>query len=166
MKKTHIRSETAPPYAATLSAPINEDQIIAQALEILARRHRKGAPLSSPADTAAFLQLQLAEREREFFAVLFLNSQHRVIALEELFAGTIDGAAIYSREVVKRALQLNSAAVILAHNHPSGIPEPSQADIAITGRIREALSLVDIRTLDHVIVGTSGTVSFAERGLI
>jgi DNA repair protein RadC len=104
--------------------------------------------------------------EREVFGCLFLDNRHRLIALEEMFLGTIDGASVHPREVVKRALKLNAAAVILAHNHPSGVAEPSQADELITARIRDALALVDIRVLDHLVVGGTTVTSFAERGLI
>jgi len=145
---------------------MTHDQIIQKALRILQDRHAPGKELGSPADTAAYLRLTLAERQREFFAVLFLDNRHRVLALEELFSGTIDGCSVHVREVVKRALALNSAAVILAHNHPSGVCEPSMADQNITRRIQDALALVDIRTLDHVVVSFAGHVSFAERGLM
>ena len=104
--------------------------------------------------------------QREVFAVLFLDSQHRLIQYKELFYGTIDAAAIYPREIVKAALKVNAAACILAHNHPSGVTEPSQADILITSRIKKALDLVDVRLLDHFVVGDGSPVSLAERGQI
>ena len=113
-----------------------------------------------------FLVAQLAHREAEVFALLLLDSQHQLIAFRELFQGTIDGAAVYPREVVKIALQNNAAAVILAHNHPSGIAEPSEADKVITRQLKNALALLDIRTLDHMIVGDNQVVSLAERGLL
>lgn len=143
-----------------------EDDIVAQALAILERRHRRGQPLSCPADTFAFLRLQLGELEREVFVVVFLDNRHRVLAREMLALGTIDGASVHPREVVKAALRHNAAAVILAHNHPSGVAEPSQADEHITRRLREAMQLVDVRVLDHVVVAAGGCVSFAERGLL
>lgn len=108
---------------------------------------------------------KLSAYEREVFAVMLLDSQHRLIAFQELFFGTIDAASVYPREVVKAALQSNAAAVIFAHNHPSGDPEPSQADRAITTRLIAALNLIDVRVLDHIVVGQAA-VSFAERGLI
>ena len=108
---------------------------------------------------------RLRDNPAEVFACLFLDNRHRVIAYEELFRGTIDGASVHPREVVKRALHFNTAAVILAHNHPSGIAEPSQADERITQRLKDALALVDIRLLDHMIIGDD-VVSFAERGLL
>jgi DNA repair protein RadC len=100
------------------------------------------------------------------FGVLFLDSQHRLIEYKEMFNGTIDGAAVYPREVVKEALRLNAAAVVFGHNHPSGIPEPSQADRKITDRLIEALKLVDIRVLDHLVIGNQSTISFASRGYL
>jgi len=112
-----------------------------------------------------FVRLKLAGLESESFFIAFLTSQHGLIAFEEMFRGTIDGAAVYPREIVKAVLKHNAAAVILAHNHPSGIPEPSQADIAITRKIKTALDTIDVRTLDHFIVGNT-VVSLAERGLI
>jgi DNA repair protein RadC len=136
------------------------------ALRVLAARHEKGQPLGSPGQTQAYLRLHLAERPNEVFVCLYLDNRHRVIALEELFQGTIDGASVHPREVVRRALQVNAAALILAHNHPSGVAEPSQADLRITQRLKEALALVDIRVLDHVVVAAEGSVSLAERTLL
>ena len=122
--------------------------------------------LTSPRAVRDYLAVHYAGQEREVFGVLFLDTRHRLIAIEELFLGTVDGASVHPREVVKRALQLNAAAVILAHNHPSGVAEPSQADELITVRLRDALALVDIRVLDHLIVGGTTVVSLAERGVL
>ncbi len=122
--------------------------------------------LANPKTAREFLCLHYTGQEREVFGVMFLDNRHRLIALEEMFLGTIDGASVHPREVVKRALKLNAAAVILAHNHLSGVAEPSQADELITARIRDALALVDIRVLDHLVVGGTTVTSFAERGLI
>ncbi len=122
--------------------------------------------LSSPADTRQFLLSQMSHLQREQFACIWLDSQHQVIEFEVLFLGTIDAAAVYPREVVKSALIHNAAAVILAHNHPSGIAEPSSADQAITKRLEQALSTIDVKLLDHMVVGQGIVVSFAERGLI
>ncbi len=116
--------------------------------------------------TRDYLRARLGNYQREVFACLYLDNQHRVLAMEELFQGTIDGAAVYPREVVKRCLHNNAAAVIFAHNHPSGVAEPSQADVSITNRLRVALNTIDVRVLDHVVVGRSEVVSFAERGLL
>ena len=122
--------------------------------------------LENPKAVRDFLAIHYAGHEREVFSSLFLDNRHRLIAVEELFLGTVDGASVHPREVVKRALRLNAVAVILAHNHPSGVAEPSQADELITARIRDALALVDIRVLDHVVVGDGACVSFVERGLL
>jgi DNA repair protein RadC len=140
------------------------------ALELARRHHletlRSGVAIESPRSTRLFLQAQLRDRPYEVFCCLFLDNRHRLIAFAELFRGTIDGASVHPREVVRDALARNAAAVILAHNHPSGNAEPSQADELITARLRDALALVDIRVLDHVVVGDGCCVSFAERGLL
>jgi len=146
----------------------NEDEIISAALQILERRitYQVDKPvIKSPEESKDYVKLQLAARPYEVFACLFLDGRHRVIAFEELFRGTIDGCSVHPREVVKTALAHNAAAVILAHNHPSGNAEPSQADRRITERLRDALALVDVRVLDHLVVGQE-VVSFAERGLV
>lgn len=127
---------------------------------------KRGDALTSPQQTKLYLSSILRDRQREAFYILFLDNQHRVIRDEILFEGTIDAASVYPREVVKRALHHNAAAVILAHNHPSGVAEPSQADRRITDRLRDALSLVEIRVLDHFVVGDGEVVSFVERGWI
>jgi DNA repair protein RadC len=127
---------------------------------------QSGPLLSNPRLVREHLLIHYAGAQRESFAVLHLDNRHRLIAFEELFAGTIDGASVHPREVVKFALARNAAAVILAHNHPSGVAEPSQADEMITTRVRDALALVDIRVLDHLVVGGSTVTSFAERGLL
>ncbi|MFN2308226.1 MAG: DNA repair protein RadC [Gammaproteobacteria bacterium] len=127
---------------------------------------KRGTALSNPDVTRQFLQARLRGYPHEVFACLFLDNRHRVIEYEALFRGTLDGASVHPREVVKAALGHNAAAVILAHNHPSGIAEPSQADLQLTRRLREALGLVDIRVLDHLVIGDGAAVSFAERGLL
>ncbi len=142
-----------------------------QAVMELARRHlgeklRREAVFTSPDLVSDFLKSQLGHRQREIFMTLFLDAQHRLISCEELFQGTIDGASVYPREVVKSALLLNAAAVIFAHNHPSGVAEPSEADRLITQRLKSALALVDIRVLDHLVVAGGTSVSLAERGMI
>lgn len=142
-----------------------------QAVLEMGRRHlsaslQAGDILTSPELVRQYLSAQLRHQPREVFAILFLDNQHRLLAYEELFYGTIDGASIYPREVVKQALARNAAAVILAHNHPSGIAEPSQADRRITARLQAALDLVEIRVLDHMVVGDSEVISFAERGFL
>lgn len=122
--------------------------------------------LSAPASSRTFLREMLGGRDHEVFVVVLLDNRHRVIRVEEMFRGTIDGASVHPREVVKEALNAAAAAVIFAHNHPSGVAEPSQADEQITRRLRDALALVDIRVLDHLIIGLGSTCSFAERGLL
>jgi len=127
-------------------------------------RHRD--VLSSPASVRDYLRMTLAGREYEVFMVLFLDAQHRVIDSEEMFRGTLTQTSVYPREVVKRSLFNNAAAVIFAHNHPSGIPEPSRADEALTQALKQALAMVDVKVLDHFVIAASGVMSFAERGLL
>ena len=127
---------------------------------------QRGAPLTSPAETLEYLQCLLQARRREVFCCVFLDTRHRVICLEELFQGSIDGACVYPRVVAEHALRYNAAAVIVAHNHPSGVSEPSLADQAITRRLKDALSLLEIRLLDHFIIGDGQPVSLAARGMI
>lgn len=122
--------------------------------------------MSSSALTREYLRARMRHYPHEVFACLYLDNQHRVVRFEELFSGTIDGAAVYPREVVKRCLHNNAAAVIFAHNHPSGIAEPSHADVAITLRLKSALSTIDVRVLDHIIIGSRDVVSLAERGVV
>jgi DNA repair protein RadC len=132
----------------------------------LAETLRDRDALSSPAVVRDYLRIMLAQRDHEVFMVLFLDAQNRVIAPEEMFRGTLTQTSVYPREVAKRALSLNAAAVILAHNHPSGVAEPSQADQCLTQSLRTALQLVDVRVLDHIVVAGSTATSFAERGLL
>lgn len=146
----------------------NDDQIIKQALQILESRmgyNTRAEAFTSPDDSKRYARLHLAEHEQEIFATMFLDNRHRLIAFDRMFYGTVDGATVHPREVVKAALKHNAAAVIFAHNHPSGVAEPSQADQRITTSLKDALALVDVRVLDHLVVG-DGTVSFAERGLL
>lgn len=142
-----------------------------QAVLELSQRHLRESiqgqdVLKNSAATREYLRARLRNYQSEVFSCLFLDSQHRVLAVEELFHGTIDGAPVYPREVVKRCLHNNAAAVIFAHNHPSGIAEPSQADIAITKRLISALNTIEVRVLDHLVVGEMEVISLAERGLI
>ncbi len=140
------------------------------ALELVRRHHlerlQTGPVLASPRAARDYLIARLRDLEHEVFCCLFLDSRHRLTSCEELFRGTVDGASVHPREVVKQALARNATAVILAHNHPSGIAEPSQADEIITTRLRDALALVEIRLLDHLIIGDGSCVSLAEKGLI
>ena len=142
-----------------------------RALPETARRYfasslRPGAAICSPADTEAFLQARLQHLGHELFCCLYLDNRHRVLRFDEMFRGTIDGTSVYPREVVKEALAVNAGAVILAHNHPSGVAEPSQADERITRRLNSALELVDIRLLDHLVIGAGQATSMASRGLL
>jgi DNA repair protein RadC len=142
------------------------DSLLDLALEVLAQRHRRGEPLTSPEASRAYLRLRIGERKFEVFACVFVDNRHRIIAFEELFQGTIDGASVHPRVVVQKALENNAAAVILAHNHPSGVAEPSMADQRITERVKSALALIDVRVLDHFIVTAEDSLSFAEKGLL
>ncbi len=149
--------------------PMNaqERQIVDQALAILETELRSSpVELTSSEVAAQYCRLTLGALEHEEFAILHLDNQHRLIVLEKHSRGTIDGAAVYPREVVKSALFKNAAAVIFTHNHPSGVAEPSHADIALTLRLKSALSLIDVRVLDHIIVSPTGHTSLAERGVI
>lgn len=144
---------------------------VLRAIRELAKRYFEatlpsGQAIRSPADTEAFLTARLRDLPHELFCCLYLDNRHRIICFEELFRGTIDGTSVYPREVVKQSLSVNAAAIILAHNHPSGVAEPSQADERITRRIKAALDLVDIRLLDHLIIGDGNATSLASRGLI
>ena len=142
--------------------------LITAAVELATRyleeRIRRSDALTSPSDTSQYLCARLRSRPHEVFACLFLDNRHRVISFEEMFRGTIDGASVHPREVAKRALEVNAAAVIAAHNHPSGVAEPSRTDRAITSRLRDAMALIDVRLLDHFVIGDGEVVSFAERG--
>lgn len=142
-----------------------------QAALELARRHlqeplARHVTLGTPEATRQFLLAHLRDKPYEVFSCLFLDNRHRLIAFDELFRGTIDGASVHPREVIRQALTRNAAAVIVAHNHPSGVMEPSQADEAVTRRLKQALELVDIRLLDHLIVGDGECYSFAEQGML
>jgi DNA repair protein RadC len=144
---------------------------IIRALPELAQRYYEaslpaGEAIRSPSDTESYLQARIRNLGHELFCCLYLDNRHRVLRFDEMFRGTIDGTSVYPREVVKEALAINAAAVILAHNHPSGVAEPSQADERITKRLKSALELVDIRLLDHLIIGDGETTSMANRGLL
>ncbi|TMN19372.1 DNA repair protein RadC [Pseudoxanthomonas sp. X-1] len=142
------------------------DQILEAARQVIDQKMQRGDEFTSPAAVKDYLRAKLAGFEHEVFAVLFLDTRHRLIEYAEMFRGTIDSAEVHPREVVKTALRLNAAAVVISHNHPSGNPEPSAADRALTQRLKQALALVDVRVLDHIIVAGAAAASFAERGLI
>src|SRR3990167_8141931 len=159
------KNEDRAPYLVPVGA-VEDDAILRQAAAILERRMlAMGSALTSPGAVKDYLRLSL-QREHEVFACLWLNAQHRVIKAEELFRGTLTQTSVYPREVVKAALASNAAAVIFAHNPPSGAAQPSQADELLTRNLKEALALVEVKVLDHFIVAGSQTLSFAERGLL
>jgi DNA repair protein RadC len=145
---------------------MTDELTIARALEILASRMKSGSALTSPSAVRDYLRLSLGGREHEVFVCIWLDAQHRVVALEEPFRGTLTQTSVYPREIVKAALAANAAAVIFAHNHPSGAAQPSQADELLTRNLKDALALVDVKVLDHFIVAGIQTISFAERGLL
>ena len=146
---------------------MTRDQVIKRALRILdARMREPAAALTSPGAVRDYLRLLLHDRPHEVFVCVFLDSQNRVLAADELFRGTLAQTSVYPREVVKEALAHNAAAVIFAHNHPSGVAEPSRADELLTQALKQALALVDVRTLDHFVVAENQLISFAERGLM
>lgn len=158
---TGLVSDTGGTYTT-----VSDDEVIAAALRILSKRMVGANVLTNPRLTREYLAIRFAELEHEVFACIFLDNRNRVIACEELFRGTIDEASVYPREVVKRALFHNAAALILSHCHPSGLAEPSRADEMITRQLQAALSLVQVKVLDHLVVGAAAVESFAERGLL
>lgn len=161
---TQHLSDTSGHYPVT--NPLNEDEILRAAERIIELRFQRKTTLTQPMDAKAFVVAKLALKPNEVFAAIFLDNRHRVLAFETLFTGTIDGCSVHPRVVVQRVLVLNAAAVIFAHVHPSGDPEPSSADKTITRRLVDALNLVDVRVLDHLVVGGTQVVSLAERGQI
>lgn len=154
--------ETAGSYV--VDSPVTEADILRMAQQLAISRLAKGRALTDPTKVFGHLQVLLQDYPYEVFALLLLDSKHRVIGFREVFQGTLDAACVYPREVVRLALEHNAAAVILVHNHPSGDPEPSQADLRLTRLLKEALELIGTRTLDHIVVGLDGCVSLAEQG--
>lgn len=148
----------------TVNGNVTEAEIMEMAVKLVNKRFGKRRALTKPGEVRQYLSVKLADLEHEVFNVIFMDNKHRILAFETMFRGTIDGASVHPREVVKRSLELNAAAVVLVHNHPSGDAEPSRQDISITNRLKEALALVDIRVLDHFVVGGSDVVSLAELG--
>ena len=145
---------------------VEKQSVITLAMKVLSIKHRAGRVLSKPDETRDFLRLRLADYRNEVFGCLFVDNRHRIIAVRELFQGTIDGASVHPRVVVQRSLACNAAALILYHNHPSCVAEPSRADEAITRRLRDALALIDVRIIDHLVVTAGEAVSLAELGVI
>ena len=164
------KTETRAQYAVQreINATVaNEDAIIAAALEILARRMRKtGMMMDSPKVVRDWLRLRVGGKPHEEFGVIWLNARHEVVEADEMFRGTLTQTSVYPREVVKEALRINAAACIMYHNHPSGAAEPSLADEMLTRALKEALAMVDVHVLDHMVVTAETITSFAERGLL
>jgi len=144
----------------------SSDEIVEAARAVVGQRMKRGASFANPVDSQRFFLDKLGGLQREVFAAAYLDTRHRLIEYVELFHGTIDGAEVHPREVVRQAIRCNAAAVILAHNHPSGTPDPSAADRAVTARLKQALALVDVRVLDHIVVGGMKTAAMAERGWV
>ena len=171
MKNTDLSVETLVEDRLSALKPadlndVEKQSVVTLAMKVLASKHRAGRALSQPEETRNYLRLRLADYRNEVFGCLFLDNRHRIIAVRELFQGTIDGAAVHARVVVQQAMEANAAALVFFHNHPSGVAEPSHADEAMTRRLKDALALVDVRVLDHVVVSAGESVSFAERGLL
>ena len=145
---------------------MSDPSIVREALDYLEAMYQRGEAFTTPNKAGEFFCLRLGQYEHEVFACAFLDSRHRLMIVEEMFRGTIDGASVHPREVVKAALHHNAGAVIIAHNHPSGNAEPSSSDRELTIRLKNALDLIDVRTLDHIVVGGSSYVSLSERGLL
>jgi DNA repair protein RadC len=146
--------------------PVTPEEILSMARHLIQQHFIRGQAITSPEKTREFLMLELALLEHEVFYCIYLDNQHQILVTEACFQGTVDGASVYPREIVKRALMLNASAVILAHNHPSGLAEPSQADRSVTQKLKEALALIEVRVLDHFVIGGVDYFSFAERGLL
>ena len=168
-----LRELVAAPRSAVCATPgMGEAQFAAiQAIAELGRRHQgaamqRGEVIDGPARMRRFLRARMRDYPSEVFACVFLDNRHRVIQFDRVFQGTVDGASVHPRELVRRCIAVNAAAVVAAHNHPSGVAEPSAADRAITRRLRDALALIDVRLLDHLIVGDEEVFSLAERGLM
>ena len=142
------------------------EETLVAAHQAISKRFRRGAALNSPGLVREYLRISFASLEHEVFCVLLLDTRHRLLSFQRMFRGTIDGASVFPREVVKEVLKYNAAAVIFAHNHPSGVAEPSPADECITRRLKQALALIDVRVLDHFVIAGTTFVSMAERGLL
>ncbi len=149
-----------------ISSLDRDEQILAAAERILLRRLERQGRIGEPTEAGNYLRAHCAHLEHEVFGCIFLDSRHRILAIEDLFRGTVDGAEVHPREVAKRGLALNAAAIIAFHNHPSGNLEPSAADRALTARLKQTLSLIDIRLLDHIVVSAEGHTSLAARGWV
>ena len=157
------RFESLSPAALSKS---EKSSVVMLALKVLSQRFRPGRAFTSPEDIEGYLRLKLTGRRNEVFGIIYLDTRHRLIEIAELFQGTIDGASVYPRVVVQQALEKNAAAIVIFHNHPSGVAEPSEADRGITQKLSRALALIDVRLLDHLVVTDGAFVSLAERGWI
>ena len=151
---------------AALLSDAEQQTLVKLAIDVLELRHHPGECLNSPNHMKEYLRLKLGDCKNEIFGAVFLDNKHRIICDEVIFTGTIDSASVYPRVIVQKALEHNAAALSLYHNHPSGDPEPSNADVNMTDRLKKALNLIDVRVLDHLVVGSEGAISFADRGLI
>ena len=169
MSVTPLKSQTSDRFKGIRPEDLSEYEkttLVNLALAVLTPKYLSNDLIASPDASRRYLQLSLAGCKNEVFGCFFLDNRHRLIAEEKLFFGTIDGASVHPRVVVQRSLELNAAALILWHNHPSGVAEPSQSDQQITLRLKDALALVDVRVLDHLVIGSEATTSLAEIGLI
>jgi DNA repair protein RadC len=169
---THVRSEDRAEYEPhpERTRSIQEqadDAVLVQAAQILRDRlQHRDTVFSAPQSVRQFLQIKLRPYPYEVFTALFLDNRHRLIEFVELFRGTIDGASVHPREIIRECIKHNAAAVIFAHNHPSGVEEPSQSDLRLTQRLKDALAYIDVRVIDHIIIGEGDGTSFAERGIL
>lgn len=162
----HVRSEDPPQYLPVANDREAEDKLVADALRVLAARFSGRRQVLAPSELKDYLRLKYAQHDHECFIVLFLDSQNCIIVEDEMFRGTVNQTSVYPREVVKRALAVNASGVILCHNHPSGHCAPSRADEFLTKTLQDALRLVDVRVLDHLVVAGLGVTSFVENGLL
>ncbi|MCU7806077.1 MAG: DNA repair protein RadC [Candidatus Thiodiazotropha sp. (ex Lucinoma borealis)] len=163
---TLLKSNCFEGVSVTKLNSIEKDTLISLALSVMNNWYQRGETFTSPVGMREYLQLRFGALEHELFSIVLLDNRHRLICIEEMFRGTIDGATVFPREVVKIVLKHNAAAVVFVHNHPSGVAEPSTADQSITSRLKKALVLIDVRVLDHIIVSHETAVSFAEQGLL
>jgi DNA repair protein RadC len=161
-----VESQDTPQYGSGPAVTNHDDDVIALAFDILYRRAKHDAYFTDPDKAGAYFAVRSADMEHEVFSIALLDAQHGLIRIEDVSLGTINQAAVYPREIVKLALQANAAAVVLHHNHPSGSPEPSRSDEALTKTLKAALYLIEVRVIDHIVTGGGKWVSFAERGLI
>lgn len=166
MRYHKLKAGTEPGTYVMESTTVTEHDILTMAQQLSQQRLNRGKALKSPTDVKDHMRTLAQNLDHEVFSIVFLDTQHRIIKFEQMFRGCLDSATVYPREIVKMALACNAAAVILTHNHPSGNPTPSKADIAMTRQLKEALKLVSIHVLDHIVVGVDGATSMVEHGLM